>query len=1154
MKKSLFSIFALAAMLFSACQAEKIETSSTLAAYDYTFEIASSKALIGDNSIVWEEGDKIGTFAGGLNNNAGAITIGTPCTFSVKSQTALAQGDKVYAYYPYSANAGDAASSVAFTIPAAQTINEAGFDADAMPMAAVPYTVQSAIEPGTATPVGGINFRNLGSIIEFRLYSDGTVAAGDKIQSVKFQASEENICGSYTADITAAEAALAEVAGEKSVTSTFATPVDVPASKDDAVVCNMVVAPATVSGTIFVYTDNATYAKAVNSKTYARNAVKPLALSIATMTDITVKFDVEGAQSFNFEENKNFNLTVADAVNDLSVKTCPSGWSAVLNGKTLEVTAPSDETEDLEGDIVLEGLGMELATLKVRLYGINSKADLLAFRAVHGGTNTEHTALIADAEKYAASIAPYKVGDWVTLNADIEAVTGNEFYNNYYAYFMHYIYEKIDGNGHTINLDVNGENTATLLVFFQHVMADIKNLNFAGQMTQTTKDACVIAPLAQQISKEATIDNVNSSVNITTAKKNCKIGGLIALGASEKVTVKNCNYSGTITVNAAANHIGGVFGNQTAGNGVNRLLTVDNCTFSGKIEYTSIEHYKETRIGGILGSQERNGLIQNCTNSGQIIFNLENTIIVGTESTLQGIGGITGRCNAARDDASYKLSTTIKDCAFTGEIIFNQCNPEQPKTYIGKIIGNKLSGYQEEASTGNTETGTITYNYPDPVGSISFNDASELSFAYGETRSIDITTSKMSTLEAVTLPKGWTIDFSNFKNGSISVTAPADGTGDINGAIDLSLKGKDETSVTAYSSNTKTIRLFGINNAAEIIKFNAAYQANPDAPVTTGDEVAKYLVNGEITINENIDITSGLLYTAYWIKNLVLPINGNGHTLTYSTSKGHRGALVQNLKADVHDLNLAGTITLPNPGSNDIQAGALACANYKNGVKITNVNSSVSISASGTQNTKTNYIGGLIGNTSNENYTANFVNCTVSGNISYSIANQAFIGGIIAWTRAGNPGGVTNMTNCTHSGKIDVTKKSDAVIRVGGLMGSSERKAVLTSCTNSGNLTIDCAGYAFNTVHQGNCGLGGLIGRQSGQADGGYDMTCTVTDCTNTGTITLKNAVKNDFNVESSGNQGCVGQFVGTNCNYGKTYSEAGTCTKTGSVVITYAE
>ena len=67
-------------------------------------------------------------------------------------------------------------------------------------------------------------------------------------------------------------------------------------------------------------------------------------------------------------------------------------------------------------------------------------------------------------------------------------------------------------------------------------------------------------------------------------------------------------------------------------------------------------------------------------------------------------------------------------------------------------------------------------------------------------------------------------------------------------------------------------------------------------------------------------------------------------------------------------------------------------------------------------------------------------------------------------------------------------------------------------------------------------------------------MTCTLTDCTNSATITLKNAVENAFNVEQSGNSGCVGQFVGKNLNdkTGGTYSEAGTCVKSGSVVIIY--
>lgn len=242
--------------------------------------------------------------------------------------------------------------------------------------------------------------------------------------------------------------------------------------------------------------------------------------------------------------------------------------------------------------------------------------------------------------------------------------------------------------------------------------------------------------------------------------------------------------------------------------------------------------------------------------------------------------------------------------------------------------------------------------------------------------------------------------------------------------------------------------------------------------------------------------------------------------------------------------------------------GGLACANYKDGVNITNVHSSVTITLSGTHNytpSSSMYIGGLIGHFSADNMTINFSNCTVSGDINaaiptFSSSNAAFVGGIMAGGRAGKPGCVNNLTNCTHSGKITLTQSGAKDLRVGGMIGDSERKSILTSCSNTGDITIDCAGYAYSTSNGSTgCGLGGLIGRQAAQVTD-YDMTCTLTNCTNSGVITLKNALNNAYNVESSGTNGCVGQFVGKNLNNksGGTYSEVGTCVKSGSVVITY--
>ena len=223
MKKQLINTAIISVLCLAGCKSE--QPAQVIGNYNYTFEVLSTKALIGENSLVWEEGDKIGTYAGGLNNNEGEITIGTPCTFNVKTTAPLSIGDKVYAYYPYSASAGEDAKAVVMTVPAVQTILASGFDADAMPVVAVPYTVTGNLEAGTTQPVAGMHFNNLGSIIEFHVYD--SAARELKINSIGFNASE-NICGTYTVDVTAEEAALTASSCTKSVKTTFATAAALP--------------------------------------------------------------------------------------------------------------------------------------------------------------------------------------------------------------------------------------------------------------------------------------------------------------------------------------------------------------------------------------------------------------------------------------------------------------------------------------------------------------------------------------------------------------------------------------------------------------------------------------------------------------------------------------------------------------------------------------------------------------------------------------------------------------------------------------------------------------------------------------------------------------------------------------------------------------
>ena len=125
-----------------------------------------------------------------------ASTIGSQ-TVRATSTVSVTPGSTLYAYYPYH-HRNDAASYTAaiLNIPTEQTQGEAGLDADAMPMMAVPYVTTEALGTPGAAP---LRMTPLGSIVCFKLYS-GT-GSSDRIARVDLIATS-GIGGDFTYDLS----------------------------------------------------------------------------------------------------------------------------------------------------------------------------------------------------------------------------------------------------------------------------------------------------------------------------------------------------------------------------------------------------------------------------------------------------------------------------------------------------------------------------------------------------------------------------------------------------------------------------------------------------------------------------------------------------------------------------------------------------------------------------------------------------------------------------------------------------------------------------------------------------------------------------------------------------------------------------------------
>ena len=307
-----FALIAIAALSLAACSKKEAPINNENEMITLKFNIknadeAATRALIGTDEsgkkfLNWEDGDQIGTFSAGSfvsgsasysvsNNNPGTVEVSND-SFTLNVQTFYTGTiTNIYSYFPYSAAAGKDKTAAIVSIPANQFVNSEGFDADAMPMAGIPVEVDLSIaEANKDKPCGDINFLNLGSIINFKIYS--STETDETLTSVKFVSSSGNLGGNYTIDLTAIDAsnestlALNGNGSANEITTSLRVPSAI-GGRSNAIDVYMVVAPGTYSGTQVVVTTSAkTYTlNASGEKTFTRSSVKPMYVDIKKGTE-----------------------------------------------------------------------------------------------------------------------------------------------------------------------------------------------------------------------------------------------------------------------------------------------------------------------------------------------------------------------------------------------------------------------------------------------------------------------------------------------------------------------------------------------------------------------------------------------------------------------------------------------------------------------------------------------------------------------------------------------------------------------------------------------------------------------------------------------------------------------------------------------------
>lgn len=258
----------------------------------YTMSIGApeTRALLGEDEKGrfghWEPGDRLGTAVGSGSPAYSNIQPGTPSTFRIYKYGGISVGETIYAYYPYNSDT-KSITQARMSIPPVQKQTGDSFDFDAMPMASEGYVVPEGVQlSGNFAYLGEMNLMNLGSLIQYQIFSSDPSYASEVVTSVTFNAGSP-VSGAFSMDITAIRAsdestlAINGLTGS-SVQTLLESGAALGSTRESGCDVYMVVAPCRTGGTIVVVTDKASYTYQLSDRTFRRSGMLSFGLDLAT--------------------------------------------------------------------------------------------------------------------------------------------------------------------------------------------------------------------------------------------------------------------------------------------------------------------------------------------------------------------------------------------------------------------------------------------------------------------------------------------------------------------------------------------------------------------------------------------------------------------------------------------------------------------------------------------------------------------------------------------------------------------------------------------------------------------------------------------------------------------------------------------------------
>lgn len=518
----------------------------------------------------------------------------------------------------------------------------------------------------------------------------------------------------------------------------------------------------------------------------------------------------------------------------------------------------------------------------------------------------------------------------------------------------------------------------------------------------------------------------------------------------------------------------GLFGYIGAGGRV-KDITIDNSCFFSAGEHTgaiaalnagTIENCKnyaevigDEYTGGIVGENQKGGLVTKCYNAGAI------------SSTANEVGGIAG----------YNIEATISECANDGSV-------DADSSFAGGVVGQNHTG----TVTNCYNTGEIraVRAYSGGVVGQSIGSGAKISncYSYGRVYSYEMCGGVAgSNKNDSVIEKCYYLE--DMADGGISGESNPGSAQDVSGSAQKLTKaqfrtqspfsGWDFTNVWLIGSRpylVSCMSIEGTGTAEDPYLISGAADFEYMKAFVEGGKVSSstyFLMTADIDLgDESFTPIAPTLTNSF--KGV---FDGGGHTLTglnvtYDSTLSSCYGLFGRIDSTgvVKNLNVEGNVK-PDGGS-DLYVGGIAGINYGT---IENCSFSGSVSSNASGGT---YIGGIAGYSYGN---GNLVGCCNSAEVTGSYV----AGGIAGYLRSIS-GATNSVTLCSNTGNTSGTAYSGGIIGMGATTGTIG----IQCCCNNG--VVGGATYT-----------GGIIGYADRSST---SATFYIESCCNTGTLSGRNA------------------------------------------------